>query len=171
MHALLCKLAIFHHINTVRFDNIRQSVRDQNDRLCLRKLPNHIHDHLFALDVDIARRLIEDIHRRIMKKRPCKPKSLFLSAGQISRLLLKLCLKSILRIKKRYQVHASKHGPHLCLGRIRLRHPKVFFDRPFKQVTVVSNQRHILHQGFLRDIPNRNAADRHFSTKSTILSG
>ena len=80
MSAAFGHASVFHHIDPVGLHHIGQTVGNQKYCLCLCQLMNHIHNHLFALCINIRCGLVKNIDRRIVQQRPGNGKSLTLSA-------------------------------------------------------------------------------------------
>ena len=87
--------ALVHHEDAVRVSGVHKAVRDQDYGLSPLHLPDAAEDDLFALHVDVAGRLVENIDRAVMQQRPGKGQSLSLAAGKVLRVLCQLRIQSV----------------------------------------------------------------------------
>ena len=83
VRAVLNDIAALQHVNFIRRCDVRQTVRDQQHRLPARQCVNLRHDVVLALNVDVRRSLVEDVHRTVVQQRAGERKALALTARKV----------------------------------------------------------------------------------------
>ena len=150
MSAALRYFALVHHENAVRVPGVHKAVRDQDYGLSALHLPDAAKDDLFALHIDVAGRLVENIDRAVMQQRPGKGQPLSLAAGKVLGVFCQLRIQAVRTLQEFIKPALRKDFPKhviVCLG---ISHQEVVPDSSFKKIRVAADVSDPSHAALLR---------------------
>jgi hypothetical protein len=144
MRAGLDDTSLVHHIDLYGVHDVRKTVGNHYDRMRLGKPIDRGEEHAFALCIDIACRLIEDVEVGAMEIGTGERKALALAAREVLPILRELCLEALLRPEEAIEACRLKRRPELLIRCFRLGHGQVLAHGTRKEIGTDTDGRDML---------------------------
>ena len=110
------------HVDIVRFCDIGQTVRNQDDRLAPGQPVDARHNVILALDINIRRGFVKDIDGAIMQQGAGQCQTLPLPAGQVAAALGQRGVQAVLPAQEVRKIHLLQCAPQRAIIGVRRGH-------------------------------------------------
>ena len=159
MGAVLRDFAAIDDKDPVRFSCIDQAMRDHDDSLAALQSADPVQNDLLTLHVDVAGRLVENIDRAVVQKRPREGEPLPLAAGKILGIFSQLRVKAVSAAQELVHSALRQDLPQFVIIRFGISHQKILPDSPLKQVGTGAYISDAPHDALLRAVLQMVGAD------------